>query len=515
MDKGINRKSIIVVIIFCLMIGSAFILWPLFKNHMAEESVENRNLAEHPTFSMETISEYPDQYETYLNDHLPFRSLLITANSAIDYYAFHTSSNKDTVLGKDGWLFYNGDATMAIYKGQRLYSEEQLATMAANVQRTSDNLARQGTKYVVMICPEKERIYPEYMPDYYGEPATLNQLDQVVNYLKEHTTVPIVCPYDDLMKAKEEYPDRLLYYKTDSHWNEWGGYIATRALYRELGLTWDKEDVTVSEEKDLPGDLVHTLSLRGLYDCGMNYKVTGFEREGTKAVLEPDFWGQWKYESPNAPYGSIFVQRDSFSTSIAPYIENTFQKSDLVHQKSFKNEMIEENDPDIYVYELVERSMDLIYGYHYNNLTCEWDINNYLDKLIKDKDMYSVFLTVNEDASELVPPEIQAKLEELGCSMELSDMKDQSYAAVIYNGSCLEEGSAEAGQEVSFDGQLENGVTYAISSKGGKEGNSILSYDGADYSMNQPGLNILVYDNQHMVGVDACVLSEGSSLNRR
>ena len=63
--------------------------------------------------------------------------------------------------------------------------------------------------------------------------------------------------------------------------------------------------------------------------------------------------------------------------------------------------------------------------------------------------------------------------------------------------------------------QLENGVTYAISSKGGKEGNSILSYDGADYSMNQPGLNILVYDNQHMVGVDACVLSEGSSLNRR
>ena len=158
---------------------------------------------------------------------------MITANSAIDYYAFHTSSNKDTVLGKDGWLFYNGDATMAIYKGQRLYSEEQLATMAANVQRTSDNLARQGTKYVVMICPEKERIYPEYMPDYYGEPAALNQLDQVGNYLKEHTTVPIVCPYDDLMKAKEEYPDRLLYYKTDSHWNEWGGYIATRALYRE------------------------------------------------------------------------------------------------------------------------------------------------------------------------------------------------------------------------------------------------------------------------------------------
>ena len=45
--------------------------------------------------------------------------------------------------------------------------------------------------------------------------------------------------------------------------------------------------------------------------------------------------------------------------------------------------------------------------------------------------------------------------------------------------------------------------------------NVLLSYDGADYSMNQPGLNILVYDNQHMVGVDACVLSEGSSLNRR
>lgn len=68
---------------------------------------------------------------------------------------------------------------------------------------------------------------------------------------------------------------------------------------------------------------------------------------------------------------------------------------------------------------------------------------------------------------------------------------------------------------VSYAGTLENGLVYSTSSTGGENGNSVLSYDSVDYSMNQSGLNILVYDNEHNVGIDACVLHDGKKMERR
>ncbi|MBQ1822074.1 MAG: hypothetical protein II123_01390, partial [Lachnospiraceae bacterium] len=203
MNNKYKKKSIVAVAIFSAMIGSMYFIWTPLKDKINEDVIENRNMAERPTLNIHDIGAYPDQANSYVNDHLPFRGTMVKMNSAVDYYVFHSSSNRDDVIGKNGWLFYNQDDTMPIYKGQKLYSEDQLQTIANNVQRSSDYLERQGVKYVVYIAPEKERIYPEYMPDYYGKPAEVNLLNQVVGYLRANTDVPIVCPYDSLMQAKE------------------------------------------------------------------------------------------------------------------------------------------------------------------------------------------------------------------------------------------------------------------------------------------------------------------------
>lgn len=515
MNNKHKKKSIVAVAVFSAMIGSMYFIWTPLKDKINEDVIENRIMAERPTLNIHDIGAYPGQANSYVNDHLPFRGTMVKMNSAVDYYVFHSSSNRDYVIGKNGWLFYNQDDTMPIYKGQKLYSEDQLQTIANNVQRSSDYLERQGVKYVVYIAPEKERIYPEYMPDYYGKPAEVNLLGQVVGYLRANTDVPIVCPYDSLMQAKEDYPDREVYLQTDTHWNAWGGYIGACELFDAIDAKWNGNGIQVEEIKAQPGDEVNGLNLRGIYDCGVDYTVTGYETEGTRPVQEADFFGHYKYESPDAPNGSILVHRDSFSSALMPYITNSFKQSDLVHQISWDNALVEEEHPDVFVYECVERYLDLMLDYNYNNLTCEADPMKYVDKLIEDKERYSIFITVNGDASDVVSPELAEKLQELGLTVDLSakDNRGKSYAATLYNGHLLEESMSDT--TVSYAGTLENGLVYSISSTGGENGNSVLSYDSVDYSMNQSGLNILVYDNEHNVGIDACVLHDGKKMERR
>ena len=89
-------------------------------------------------------------------------------------------------MGKDGWLFYNnqndGDP-LAQYKGKCLFSNEELELIADNLSVTQVNLAKEGREFVLFIAPNKERVYSEYMPEYYGEPAEIYAALQVITYL--------------------------------------------------------------------------------------------------------------------------------------------------------------------------------------------------------------------------------------------------------------------------------------------------------------------------------------------
>ncbi len=353
-----RRKAIITIILFMILTGSAFLIWPFVRGELEGVNTENRNLASFPAFSFETISEYPDQIEAWMNDHLPFRAKMIGLQSLIDYYLLHTSSNSNVVIGKDGWLFLKADDSMEYYTGRKLYSEEQLRTLAGNLQIAKDAMKRQGTEFVLMVIPDRERIYPEKLPSCYGAPNPVNAFDQLTEYLRENTDITVVCPYDSLMKAKEENPDQILYHKTDSHWNDLGAYIGVCDLFQALDIKWDKSRVTVTEVEDTPGDMADMLNLRGMIDAGWAYQLSGFQNGNTFMTAEPDFWGHYTYESPDAGNGRILVLRDSFCSAMMQFISEAFQESDLVHHDGFCHELIEQEQPDYFVYEVVERKLD-------------------------------------------------------------------------------------------------------------------------------------------------------------
>ncbi len=367
-----SKKKIaenIILAAFIVLICLLNVIWLPLQGMLDNENYENRDLAEKPKLTLEAYETYSSDFETYYNDHIPFRNYLMTINNALDFYIFRRSSSPNVIIGKSGWLFYEtteadredklGDP-IANYQGTNLYTDEELRHFAANCEELAAFMNGQGKEFILFIAPDKERIYSEYMPDEYGEPAEMYRVRQVVEYLRANTEIRVVYPYEDMMEAKERL-DQNLYHYTDTHWNKIGGYVGARALLRELGISipapWE-EGMIIERTGDHQGDLADMLHLSAYLKSGdPEYTVKGYD-EHDEINTADDFYGEIDFTAENADPRSIYIYRDSFASNMASYIGAEFTRTITRHKFSYVYGSIEDNDPDILVYETVERYLD-------------------------------------------------------------------------------------------------------------------------------------------------------------
>ena len=355
LSKGLQISY---MIIFILFLCTAYISWFFLQDRFETDTtdVENRNMAELPPLSMDTLDGYTMALESYINDHLPYRSSLIRANSILDYSLFKDSPNSDVVIGKEGWLFYNTKINLSAYKGENLFNEKQLKKIAKNLQKTKDRLAKEGREFVLFIAPNRARMNARYMPEYIGPPAEKLAVHQMIDYVHKHTDVTVVFDEEKLLSAQDKYTDKITYHKTDTHWNEYGAYICTVELLRTLGVDlpdYDSKDVVIEESDDVPGDMAKLMNLQGFYPAGKTYKVTGYDTHKME-VVESDFYGAVVTKAEGADPRSLFVIRDSFCTAMVDILGSQFQSARMVHHEGYEDAMIRESDPDIVVYECAE-----------------------------------------------------------------------------------------------------------------------------------------------------------------
>ena len=360
-EKDISR--VIILVAFAVIICLSRPIWFGIERFMDSTNSENRSLACRPKMSLSNYGSFPKEYTDYINDNLQFRKKLISTNSEIDYFIFNDSSSGEVTVGSEGYLFYtpeNDGDPMADYLGTNLYTEDELAGIAQHCLAQRDHLQSMGKEYVIFIAPNKERIYSEYLPKEIGAPAENYRILQVVNYLRENTDLRVVYPYDNLMEAKNSI-STTLYYKTDTHWNNVGGYVGAQALATELGVYMPSitddwmETVTVFE---MAGDLANCLNMYWQFvHSDYEYDVVGYEKHNVQQ-LEWSFYDTFVYHAEGADPRKIYVVRDSFSTGMAQYIGSQFNDSYLRHISTYTPEDLEEQNPDIVVFEVVERYLD-------------------------------------------------------------------------------------------------------------------------------------------------------------
>ncbi len=364
---------------FCIAFLIALLALPVSfvfsRNVIDTENYENREYAPFPAFSLKTFGVFPYGFERYLNDRLPYKNQLTRLNAQIENAAgLHNTVlqyySTDPVLhGKDGWLFYNAagyESTINDYLCNNLYDEAELQRIAAGYQALNDQYAAQGITFVLMIPTNKEQVYPEYMPDALQPVGTVSRTDQLVAYLREHTTVPVVYTKQALIDAK---PEAQLFYKYDSHWNQCGGFVGEQLL-REV-LQGKKEDLSDYEIKVLPDRYIGDLAtVSGLQDTLYEYppEVAGYQ-PGVTATLtsgeDSEEATMMSYVSDAPDQRRLLMIKDSFCYSMLPFLSKDFGETLFTTDSTLAKELIAERHPDIVVLEIVER--------HYYRAEHQWE----------------------------------------------------------------------------------------------------------------------------------------------
>lgn len=276
----------------------------------------------------------------------------------------HTNTG-NVHLGREGWLFYfnKSDGTAL----EDFWGSSSPNVIKDNVQRIRQNVkAPYGfkAKYLLVIAPNKETIYPEFTNYLFSDYRTtekkyLTQISAAVKDLEPH----VLALHGELSKAKSAHQ---LYHATDTHWNDWGAYVAHLAILKSIDTLLAVETIPLLSKEDIlaeqnPNDIF--LMLNGL-DVIIDVKDIAAQRvkvslQGACCQTPTVSDGNYViYENPLAQK-VIWVVGDSFSDKLQFYLAPYFRKIVFMRffesQKSIPRALIDTGTPDLIIDERAER----------------------------------------------------------------------------------------------------------------------------------------------------------------
>jgi hypothetical protein len=242
-------------------------------------------------------------------------------------------------------------------------SEKQLAHWAAVLEARRAFLEKRGIHYLFLVVPEKHTVYPEFLPEVMAPVKPQSALDQIISYVAQHTKVRILDVRPALLAGK---PLGCLYYKTDTHWNTLGAFIAYQQIMARVQAWYpDVKPHQISnyssEDRRVSGDLASIAGMESELPEAENRLVpkfkssTRFISDAGELIDFPRFpIDRVRSENPAAPIPKLVMFRDSFSTAMLPYLAEHF-RSAVFLWRSFDATVVEQEKPDIVIEEIAER----------------------------------------------------------------------------------------------------------------------------------------------------------------
>jgi alginate O-acetyltransferase complex protein AlgJ len=342
-----------------------------FKLDHAEAPGENRLPAKWPAFNgLGQSRDFIAGVESYFNDHFGFRKRLVRLHNHWKGQLFHDPGAKDVLIGRDGWLFYSGERMIAHYTGTELWSQQDLENWRRLLEGRRDWLRARGAKYLLVLAPDKHRVYPEYLPAWLERSAKPGKIEQLANYMKACSTVEVLDLTQALVEAKKIRAD---YLQTDTHWNLFGGFVAYRAMVEALGRQLPGlnplplDTFAWKPAAPLEGDLARILGCPEAYaeTNSVNY-VPLKPFTAPKVVFDLARFPHQGSEETRPCYtlnpkagGKAMVFHDSFACAWYSFLGEHFKEVAYLWQHDWNKALIEREKPDVVIDELLERIFNL------------------------------------------------------------------------------------------------------------------------------------------------------------
>ncbi len=342
------------------------------KNGATISLQEKRVLAPFPQIhSRRDLQSFPTQFALFFDDRFPGRLRAIELWNLLAYKIFHSSTSPDCALGQNGWLFYAIEKLPAAQMNLEPFAANKLEAWARMLQARRDAMASHNIKYLFVIAPEKGTIYPELMPTGWKRQSGESRLDQLQKYLHEHSDVEFVDAKLVLLTNKQK--GELLYHPNDSHWNEYGAFLVTQAIFNRLShdfpvihqyadseysLTRDKHRGDLAELIGLGDQLTDEQSakLQFKHEPPAHLKTNANLPIMDGGIVEGDARGI-AWEGTDSKLPRAFIMHDSFMDHMMPFLSQRFRFSEyqLIRQMDPKELFAEK--PDLVIDEIAERHL--------------------------------------------------------------------------------------------------------------------------------------------------------------
>ena len=319
-----------------------------------------------------TLAALPAAFKAYMRDNFGLRQTLIYGQAAVKYHCLKVSSSPSVILGtQDDWLFLADDASRVSLRNPKPYTNEELAQWKQVLEARDQMLNQQGSKYLVVIAPDKHTIYPEYVPAAYARIHAKSRREQLREYLKVNSNVPVLDLAETLQQAKSA---GTLYLKTDSHWNAKGGFFAYQAIGKQLH-EWLPQfqprplsAITFAEQPFSGGDLSWLLGLQNSVKEMVPIPIpqTPFKAKPLNpdllehlALIKQQY--QLTYiratQCPDAELPKAVLLYDSFADAFSGYLSEHFAQTIYLPSRYqvFPAEYLLQSRPQIVIQEFVER----------------------------------------------------------------------------------------------------------------------------------------------------------------
>lgn len=268
----------------------------------------------------------------------------------------------EVLVGKGDWLILADRASLDDYQRVNLFTDEDLFQIQQRLDSIDTYLQSQGIRFMVMVVPNKNTIYPEYVPAGIPVIGSQSRLDQLIAYQQSHGGVQVLDLRPALLEARKQ---RMLFYRTDTHWNPYGAFTGYQQVMAALQKDFPNlkahslEDYRYGFDSNHLGDLsvawVQSIQPEPFFELAPRFPSAINRLE----LLEGRRLYSFRYNdiaSQDLPRAVIY--HDSFMAWLSPFLTEHFSKATYIWQENIKLPLIVSEHPDIVIYEVTERYLD-------------------------------------------------------------------------------------------------------------------------------------------------------------
>ncbi len=259
-----------------IFVASAFSAWlaaPLvlmsFGAGSGFAALEKRRPAEPPRVSAGAIFDrsFYSRLADFFGDRLPLRVEAVAADAWIDLNVFGDSPSSEVLLGAEGWLFSRASLTA------RCSDEASPREVVATIRKIDKVLRASGRRFLLVVAPNKEAIYPEYLGESSGLAECARDFRRELRSRLEQAELAEDLDLWQTLVSLKQRVTREIYWPHDTHWTSESALEVTRRIVERLDPDlWDEAEVVISPQSDHRGDLADLIGLPA-WDPAVSHEV--------------------------------------------------------------------------------------------------------------------------------------------------------------------------------------------------------------------------------------------------